>query len=69
MQSRKHQQKRPRGNMKKTQQMFQNEAELDTPNHQKSMPKQVAKQIMNIMNNHVFLTCKNMQIQFENYCF
>ena len=37
--------------------------------HQNPMPKQVAKQIMNIIKNHVFLMCKNMQIHCKGHCF
>ena len=40
----------------------QNGCKLDAKSHQQLMPKQVAKQIMEIIKNNVFLMCKNIQI-------
>ena len=37
-------------------------AQIDATTHQKSMPKQVPKKSMTIINNHTFSKCKNMAV-------
>ena len=39
---------------------------LDAQTHQKTMPKQVTKNIVNIIKNHVRLMCKNMRNHCKN---
>ena len=41
---------------------FQNGAKVDATKYHKSMPKYVSNKIMKIIENHIFLKGKNMQI-------
>ena len=56
-----------RKNMKIVSKTQQNRNQVDANNHPKAMPKQVAKQIMNIVQNMFPLKRKMLQICFENY--
>ena len=47
----------------------QNGAEIDAQTHQQSMPKLVTEKIMEIINNHVSLNGKFIEIHCKNKCF
>ena len=52
--------------MKLTPKGFQNGVEIGAQTHQQLMPKQVSKQIMNVIKNHVSLEGKIIEIHCKN---
>ena len=66
IQSNKSSTKRLRKNMVLIPDEYQHGAKLDAQTHQKSMPKQVTEKLGNIIQNHVFLMCRNIRIHSQN---